>query len=146
MEEHILTNEKALEYILAGKSLFTVSNSKSGNRFTYKIKKHKTTPNLFFVSVLTGSNNTSDYTYIGKVSNNQFSLTPKSRFKSDATSVVVFNWILTHLKNNTLPSFINFFHHGKCGHCQKTLTTPESIQSGYGSVCFKKLKISGNIF
>lgn len=37
--QHLLSHDKALAYILAGKSLFTVVNKITGNRFTFKVKK-----------------------------------------------------------------------------------------------------------
>jgi len=52
---------EALKFMFAGKSIFTFINTKTGNRFTYKIKSNKES-NLFFVSVLTNPDN---YSYIG---------------------------------------------------------------------------------
>ncbi len=42
-----------LQFILAGNALFTVQNTDTGNRFTFKVRKpNDTKPH--FVSVLTG--------------------------------------------------------------------------------------------
>ena len=38
MEGHKLNNSEALKFIFAGKSIVTLLNSKTGNRFTFKVK------------------------------------------------------------------------------------------------------------
>jgi hypothetical protein len=143
--QHELTTD-ILKFITAGKAIFTIKNEQTGNRFTYRVKKAKPRndnkpSNLWFVSVLTGSNNESDYTYIGllKAYNNLYyyehggksSISPKSQ------SALVFNWYLQKLQLNTLPPFVRFFHNGYCGRCGHLLTVPESIEKGLGPECTK---------
>lgn len=53
-------------FLLAGKAIFTVVSKKSGNRFTYKVKKYDN-GDLWFVSVLTGPDNYSSYSYLGTI-------------------------------------------------------------------------------
>ena len=57
----IIDSKQALKFIFAGKSVVTFVNTKTENRFTFKVKQAKDS-NLFFVSVLT---NPDQYTYIG---------------------------------------------------------------------------------
>ena len=73
MKGHIIEHSKAIDFILGGKSLFTCLNTNSNNRFTFKVKKHKT-DDIYFVSVLT---NPDIYQYIGMVKNQEFSNTKK---------------------------------------------------------------------
>ena len=61
MEGRKLKNSDALKFIFAGKSIVTFMNTKTGNRFTYKVKQAKDS-NMFFVSVLNGPEN---FAYIG---------------------------------------------------------------------------------
>ena len=61
MEGRKLETKDALKFMFAGKSIFTFLNTKTGNRFTFKIKASKNS-NLFFVSVLTSPD---VYQYIG---------------------------------------------------------------------------------
>lgn len=60
---------KIMEFITGGNSVFTIKNTKSGNRATYKAIKPDLSGNLFEVWVLTGGNNQrkTDYTMIGVV-------------------------------------------------------------------------------
>lgn len=146
-------NEHHLLFLLAGKALFTILNTETGNRFTFKVKitdkkflQAKT--RFYFVSVLTGNNNESDYTYMGMLKINifndhigeektklEFYLTKKSKILKDANSVKVFSWLLKNIEN--LPEKVKFFHEGKCARCGRTLTVPESIKCGFGPECIK---------
>ena len=53
MQGKKLKHKDCLEFIFAGNSTFTCKNPKTGNRFTFKVKKHKR-DEIYFVSVFTG--------------------------------------------------------------------------------------------
>ena len=59
----LTSNVKSL--MLAGNSTVTLQNKESDNRFTYNIKQCDTNPELYFIRLLRGPDNTQDYTYIG---------------------------------------------------------------------------------
>ena len=54
MKSGIIKHELALKFILGGKSFVTFLNTKTDNRFTFKVVKHKK-DDIYFVNVLTGS-------------------------------------------------------------------------------------------
>lgn len=135
--ENQLNIDSAIEFILAGKAFVTFNNTKSGNRFTFKVKKDKKNDSLFYVSVLNGPNNAKDYLYIGAIFNGNFKITPKSRVSAEATSFKVFQYVFDSLKNKTLKEFIHVYHNGRCGRCGDMLTVPESIIRGLGPICAK---------
>jgi hypothetical protein len=140
---HYLSNEDAKSFLLAGKCIATFLNSESGNRYTYKISKKKNSErDIYFVKVLTGGDNNSDYTFFGSIYNNQFKWSQKSSIKEDANSVKVFNYVFSKLFQNKLDNRIQIWHEGLCGRCGRKLTVPESILNGIGPECAKKLKIS----
>jgi Family of unknown function (DUF6011) len=130
-----LNHSDVLKFMFAGKSTFTVLNTKSDNRFTFNIKLSKD-GNLFFVKVLSGPDS---YTYIGTCINGHFKHSKKSVISSDAQSVKVFDYIINKLKTNTLQDFIEIWHEGKCGKCGRLLTVPSSIETGLGPECLKRL-------
>ena len=68
MKSHKLEHSKAIDFLLGGKSIFKFVNTKTENRFTFKVKKHKT-DDVFFVSVLT---NPEVYQFIGSLKNKSF--------------------------------------------------------------------------
>ena len=136
MKGHKITDEKeALKFMFAGKSLFTFINTRTGGRFTYKVKLVKNS-NLFFVSVLTNPDN---YTYIGTCVEGNYKHGKKSPIGSDAQSVKVFEFMLGKLKSGNLPEFLEVWHEGFCGKCGRRLTVPSSILTGIGPECFKTL-------
>lgn len=139
MKGHKITNTKeALKFMFAGKSIFTFENTKTGNRFTYKIKVAKDS-NLFFVSVLI---NPETYTYVGTCVEGNYKHGKKSVISTDAQSVKVFEFMLNRLKSDNLPDFLEVWHEGFCGKCGKRLTVPSSILTGIGPDCIKKLSKS----
>lgn len=125
-------------FILAGHALFTIRNAQTGGRFTYRVKasepNDKHPQQAWFVSVLNGSDNLRDYAYLGMISESgSYFRTAKSRFTDDATCHKAFAWFWARI--DTLPEWIEVWHHGMCGRCGRLLTVPESIARGLGPEC-----------
>jgi hypothetical protein len=140
MERRRITDaDDALTFIKGGNSRFTLVSPKTGTRFTYRVSKPKDgdKDNFFFVSLLNGPNNETDYTYVGIIANNQIRLTKKSKVGADAPSYKALDFTLRHLLHNNLP--VEFWHEGKCCRCGRTLTVPESIDRGIGPECIKHI-------
>jgi len=148
---HLLSTEDAKAFLFAGKSTVTfVSPSKA--RFTYKVSKlkeeYKTDPNgddVFFVSVMTGSDNERSYSYMGTVfakksGEKKFTLTRKSKVTKDATSVKAFVYVMHNMYRNTLAKGVEVWHEGSCGRCGRKLTVPASILNGIGPECIKMMR------
>lgn len=125
-----------IDFLLSGKAIFTVANP-SKERYTFKVYKNKRF-NLFFVSMLTGNNNNTDYTYIGRFSTEykQLVITSKSKITHNSKPFEVFNWAVKHIiTQKPVPDGYFIEHNGHCGRCGRVLTTPESIKTGLGPVC-----------
>lgn len=120
----------SLDFIFGGNSTFTALNTKSENRFTFKVKKHKK-DDIYFVSVLTSPET---YQFIGSY-RGAFKYSAKSRISDRSQSVSVFKYIIDKLSSKNLPNYIEVWHSGKCGKCGKKLTTPDSISNGFGPTC-----------
>lgn len=129
-----IPHEKAIDFILGGKAFVTFQNPITGNRFTYKVTKHKL-DDIYFVNALT---NPDTYQFIGTIKNYCFRYSKKSNLKSDAKSVIVFDYVLHHLGMMMLNPSIEIFHDGKCGKCGRQLTDPVSVETGLGPYCRKK--------
>lgn len=128
------TKEARLRYLLGGKATFTLESLATNTRFTYRItRKEYDTKVFYFVAVLVGPDNWTNYKYAGLLDPNtlQIKETFKSKIKSSAPSMVALQWSLIHLE---APSF-DFWHEGNCGVCGRKLTVPESIASGIGPIC-----------
>jgi len=128
---------KDVKFFEGGKAIFTVSNP-SGEHYTFKINHPEKKP--FFVSLLSGPDNTSDYVYLGIYNPKNFEiyLTAKSSFKTDSTPVKVIKWAIKKIAtNSSIPAGYKIQHENKCCRCGRKLTTPESIDNGIGPECIK---------
>lgn len=136
MKTGLLQNGSALNFILAGNATVTFLNTQTQNRFTFKVSKSKE-KDIHFVSVLTGPDT---YTFLGSIFNGNFKSSKKSTISESSQSFQVFNFVFNRLKTKNLPDVIEIYHEGKCGRCGRALTVPESIVSGFGPECVKKIK------
>lgn len=132
----------ALVFATAGNSIFTIVSKKTQVRFTYRMKQSDD-GKVFFVSVLTGSDNENDYTYLGTIRNAEkapFKHGAKSKITTDATSAKAFAWVWPHIAAGEMDD-IEFWHEGRCGRCARLLTVPESLTAGLGPDCRKLMGI-----
>ena len=129
-----ISHEKAIDFILGGKAFVTFQNPTTGNRFTYKVVKHKL-DDVYFVNVLTGPDT---YQFLGSIKNYTFKHSKKSKISVDSKSVIVFDYVIHHLGMGTLNASIEIFHDGRCGKCGRQLTDPISVETGLGPHCRKK--------
>lgn len=135
-----IKNEEAFRFMTAGKSIFTILNTKTNNRFTFKVVACKNPTNaktsVHFVKVMTGRDNEKSYSFIGTMFNKEvFRYSTKSRLNAESQQVRAFDWYFSKLLANELPDFIETWHEGRCGRCGKTLTVPQSIELGFGPEC-----------
>ena len=122
-----------LQFILAGNALFTVENTATGNRFTFKVRKPDD-DKPHFVSVLTGTVFDPRSYHHGR----------RSRIAQDAPCARAFEWLFRQLSaGHPLPPQVRLCHCGKCGRCGRTLTVPESVESGFGPECIKTIEGGG---
>jgi hypothetical protein len=135
MNSEILNRKDSLNFILAGNSTVTFVNSKTNNRFTFKIRKSKDSE-LYFVSLLNSPDN---YVYIGIIIPDGFRHSKKSSISEKSQSVQVFKYVYNKLIKDTLEDFIQIWHEGKCGKCGRKLTVPNSISTGIGPECMKNI-------
>lgn len=130
----------ARRFVTAGKALFTLVSERTGARFTFKVKlapkRDENDRDAWFVSVLTGPQNTSDYTYLGMLlENGRFIDDRKLRIGLDAPSRKAFRWFWARVNAGSDLHECQVWHEGRCGRCGRLLTVPESIESGLGPVC-----------
>jgi hypothetical protein len=135
--------DKALDFILAGKSTFTIRSAETGKHFTYKItapKAKRDNSDVHFVKLMTGSDNESSFSFFGTIFNKKaFKHSGKGKISPDALGVRSFTWFMRNLMNGTVNGKVELFHEGCCGRCGRKLTTPESVTLGIGPECAKML-------
>lgn len=128
-------------YMTAGKAVVTVTSKATGASYTYKVAQAKNRASRFFVSVLTGPNNTSDFTYVGTWDEgDSLRLTKASRFTCDAPAYKAAAFTIEMVcRKGMLPKAMEIRHEGKCGRCARALTVPESIDRGIGPECWANM-------
>lgn len=130
-----LPEDTVKDYVTAGNAIVTLESGNTGKRYTYRIKKDKKS-GIFFVGLLTGSDNEHNYSYLC-----YFRDTDKVKFSAksvrpvDAEPSKAFTYFMHRL--NKVPKNLHVYHSGRCGRCGRTLTTPESIKRGLGPECCK---------
>lgn len=137
------------EFVTAGNATFTVRQPASapGNpHYTFRVRKKEANPpypEAYFVSLLTGPDNDSAYTYLGVLNpqTGEVRLTKKSAYAEDSYPVRLLRRVLACLlagKGLAITAAgYDVMHEGKCGRCGRTLTVPESLDNGIGPECIK---------
>jgi hypothetical protein len=98
-------------------------------------------PEAFFLKLLTGPDNTEDYTYLGKLDDytGQVRTTAKSENYRDSRTLKLLNRVLARVWCDDHAAFTQhgyqLHHEGKCGRCGRKLTVPASVESGIGPEC-----------
>jgi hypothetical protein len=143
MKQSIISDIQDIKnFVFGGNATVTLESAISGKHFTFKVRVAKkdddTAP--YFVSVLNGPDNYTNYSYLGIISSDKktFKLTQKSKIGVDALSFKAFNFFFNQIMNDKLNPDLKVYHSGKCGRCGKKLTTPSSIEKGIGPECLKK--------
>jgi hypothetical protein len=137
-------------FIQAGKAIFTVEIPESHRpegakpHYTFKVtsKDDRIKPNekIRFLSMLTGPDNTSDYSYIGILkTDGSVKLTGASRMTVDSYPVKLAGRVIPRLLSGDVAPMLalgfDVHHEGRCCRCGRKLTTPESIKAGIGPEC-----------
>lgn len=138
------TSQPTSTFVFAGKAIFTISQGDS--RYTYRVTRKDPDPDqarkygaapTFFVGLLTGPDNEAGYSYLGILGKNgQIKLTKASRFADDSQPVRTLRAVAGYLAvDGPVPDPYIVRHAGRCGRCGRTLTVPESVDSGIGPDC-----------
>jgi hypothetical protein len=150
MQGQLTDGNLARTFALAGNARLTLVSQKTGARFTFRVRakdvpagegaaQPDATKTLFFVQLLNGQDNTSDYVFLGTIfpgaPTTSYRHGGKSPVAPSAPSAKGFAWAWSFLSKGELPPGCEVWHEGKCGRCGRALTVPESIASGIGPVC-----------
>lgn len=138
-----LSKENISKFALAGNATITLQSGKTGKYFTYKIVKYSNDSELYLVKLLHGSDNESDYRYIGCYykDTEYFNVCKTWKNTSNHTWPAALRAIKYFFDNiNNVPNNLFVYHEGKCARCGRKLTTPGSIERGFGPECWEESK------
>lgn len=133
----------AKRFVTAGNAVFTLSSKRTGARYTYNVQapKDDDMTATWFVKLLTGPDNMSDFAYLGMIAaDGTFWLTAKSKLTLEAASVRAVKYFCDIvLVGGKIPDALEVRHEGRCGRCNRRLTVPESIDRGIGPECWGRV-------
>jgi hypothetical protein len=149
----------ANNFIIAGRAIFTLSvpsyftnqNPQCRSRYTFQVKRIDASdrwPESWFVNLLTGPDNTHDYSALGKLDpkTGAVRLVRSTRYNDNSWPVRLIRRVFACLwevndscPNDILKAGFELRHEGRCGRCGRRLTTPESIDRGLGPECASKM-------
>lgn len=140
------------DFILAGDAVFTIELPEAAaaeQGFSHRtywvqhVEGNDRWPESWFVKLLTGPDNSSDFTYMGKLNpnNGDVMTTHKSPWPGSAFVVRLLVRVLQRVWADDHAAFeqhgYKLHHEGKCGRCGRRLTVPASVESGIGPECAK---------
>jgi hypothetical protein len=138
-----MSPQDTLTFIAAGRAVFTITSTATGQSYTFRFGRpqDQLEGGPIFAAVLTGPDNSTDYTYMGIYypARRQVVQTRGSRVSADAPSLRALNWFLAHLGDPR----VQFRHEGRCGRCARPLTVPSSIDTGLGPECAGRVLLEG---
>lgn len=152
-----MSSQLAKPFFVAGNCTFTVSVPEAfagkcgcNPHYTFKIQKGEPSDKYptpaTFVKLLTGSDNTTDYSYLGMLDERtgEVRLTARSCAQDAAWSVRIVRRVLAQMwvgegMAAILAAGWDIHHEGRCGRCGRPLTVPESLLIGLGPDCASKM-------
>lgn len=144
-------HDQMMSRLLAGSAKFTLVSGKTGQRFTFQIRsgakdrdKYWSTNNqsrtFYYVKVLTGPDNTNDFTLIGFLKRGDaeskvVTFEAHSKHKTAPSRFAIEWFIRAIFIVGIIPEGVEILWSANCNRCGRDLTVPESIKSGYGPEC-----------
>ena len=124
----------------------TLYNKESGNHRTFRFKKQSVddsfAPDRIILQLLTGSDNENDYQGIGFLNGSSIQVWRKYVGSQNEKTAEILGQVLFGFIGRYPLEVLERFEvitSGNCFKCGKTLTTPDSVESGIGPICKSKL-------
>ena len=138
-----MNTEQIMKFVQGGNSTFTLRSKNWKLRYTYNVKIDKNDCNRFIAKVLFGPDNTKDYRYLGLFYRDNVTLRVGKLTTSIPRSDHRFSMLKVFLEllctEKELPYTCEFYPSGRCGRCGRKLTSPESIERGFGPSCWEAI-------
>lgn len=139
------------EFVTGGNATFSIAVPEADQaamgakpHYTYKVRRKEAEggyPEAYFISLLTGPDNESSFTYMGMLAapSGQVRLTKASSYNDSSVPVRLARFILAQLwGGEALADGYALNHDGRCCRCGRKLTTPESVERGIGPECWAR--------
>lgn len=127
---------------------YTLQNAETGEHRTFNISTQKFAPGKRILSLLSGTDNTSDYTGFAFIEDDKITVWHSKRGQQGKKSpfeyyaALIEQLVVTQDENEEIKTSIEFGCRSyivmiskRCMVCNRKLTSPESIKLGVGPVC-----------
>jgi hypothetical protein len=143
------------EFLTAGKAIFTIecpaafsSEQLMKPHYTFRVRFKKGTngyADALFIDLLVGPDNSHDYRYLGIISQDGTLRTTAKSCQEGCSKIVklvarVLRRIWDGDGDKIEAAGFKVHHEGTCGRCGRLLTVPESVESGIGPECAKRMR------
>lgn len=141
IEYHYITKD-IREFVLGGKSEFTILNTVNNIDYKFKIKSNKERT-IWFVSVKVDGS----FQYAGFIKKEestgsfQYIRGKKGTMNADSKAIKGLFWVIRNA--DRMNPAVKIIHHGKCACCGRALTDEKSIERGIGPICYAQVKTYG---
>lgn len=139
----IVNPSDSLRFMFGGMTRVSLFSKRTGTRHYYQVHEATKNHHIYYVQYIQGYNTKKQKKlYIGTIFDyNRFAITRKSQLDYGSEQVQAFSWVFTHLCAGTLPThLVEVAHLGLCAGCGRHLTNPDSMQTGFGPTCYKRIK------
>lgn len=128
-----------LDFVFGGNAIFTLRSKQTGRRYTYKVTKAKNKDYYIAKVFYGGDDNQKDYKFIGILTKDGLTNVP-TKVTQSSYYILALNYFIDRAYKNNIPKNLEVYHAGRCCHCGRLLTTPESIERGVGPKCEKFIR------
>lgn len=143
--ESVVGNQYALAFMLAGKSEFTMLSIKTNAHISYKVTRVESNKNMgefiYFVAVVKQESEFVGTIFFTNKDGFVFRQGNKGKYSANSKEIVSLLYVMNAFHRGKTKLDLEVYHCGKCGRCGRKLTTPESIITGVGPECAKKIGI-----
>lgn len=142
-----ITPDQFRNFIFGGRAVFTLENSSTGNYITFRIKavkkQGKVVPNEYTVESKVLGDASSGYSFMGFLNLNRRTFKEWGSTPKGSIAYKTFYWMMKNFDRlEDFSSKLAIYHEGSCCKCGMPLTVPESIDSGIGPECKRKMLAS----
>ena len=138
-----ITPSQFRNFIFMGRSVFTLENNETNNYLTFQIreikKNGKVVPNQFSVQCKSLGDKEYGYQFLGYLNLATKRFNSYKRTPNTFIGFKVFFWLMQNLERLEAFPKLAIYHEGRCCKCSLPLTVPESIDSGIGPECKRKM-------
>ena len=132
---------------LAGRAVLTFRNLQAGTHMTLKIKRARDKQDparkspVFWVSASLLGDGAQSYEFVGTLFADTMRVKLGRGVSNESRLGRVMAFLVSSLRNPaSLNGRVGLFHEGRCMSCGRELTHPESITTGIGPECIKRMK------